>query len=178
MPFRFTVKPSPSVPWARGLLSVFWEWGSLDLPACGLRRGSSSGPVRPVFIKPSSRPSRGVKPRGAGDARLPQGRPHQAGSRGGGEIKARSTSRGARDASHDDHDQVGARRALAYAVSLFPLWCKGSKRRRGVSRHQAKATISVQRDQDQQSGRTEVTVEPKTASSPVLLAAEDHLWSG
>ena len=26
--------------------------------------------------------------------------------------------------------------------------------------------------------RTEVTVEPKTASSPVLLAAEDHLWSG
>ena len=70
------------------------------------------------------------------------------------------------------------RRVPAYAESLFPLWCKGGKRRRGVPRHQAKVTIPVQRDQDQQSGRTEVTVEPKTASSPVLLVAEDHLWSG
>ena len=59
------------------------------MPACGLRRGSSGGPVRPVFINPSSRPSRRARPRGADDARLPQGRPHQAGSRGGGEIKAR-----------------------------------------------------------------------------------------
>ena len=73
-------------------LSVFWERGSPDLPACGLQRGSSSGPVRPVFINPSSRPSRGAKPRGADNLRLPQGRPHQAGSRGLGEIKARSTS--------------------------------------------------------------------------------------
>ena len=31
----FASKPSPSAPWARGLLSAFWEWGSLDLPACG-----------------------------------------------------------------------------------------------------------------------------------------------
>ena len=81
------------------------------MPACGLLRGSSNGPVRPVFINPSSRPSRGAKHRGADDPRLPQGRPHQACSRGGGEIKARSTSRGARDASHDDQDQAGARRA-------------------------------------------------------------------
>ena len=57
----------------------------------------SSGPVRPVFINPSSRPSRGAKPRGADDTRPPQGRPHQAGSRGGREIKARGTSRGACD---------------------------------------------------------------------------------
>ena len=70
---------------------------------------------------------------------------------------------------------IEARRVPARAVSLFPLWCKGSKH---MPRHPAKVTISVQRDQDQQSGRTEVTVEPKTASSPVLLAAEDHLWSG
>ena len=70
---------------------------------------------------------------------------------------------------------IKARRAPAYVVSLFPLWCKGGKHR---PRHRAKVTIPVQRDQDQQSGRTEVTVEPKTASSPVLLAAEDHLWSG
>ena len=30
-------KPSPSAPWAWGLLSAFWERGSPDLPACGLR---------------------------------------------------------------------------------------------------------------------------------------------
>ena len=70
---------------------------------------------------------------------------------------------------------IKTRRAPACAVSLFPLWCKGGKHRRGVPRHQAKVALSVQRDQDQQSGRMEVTVEPKTASSPVPLAAEDQL---
>ena len=105
LPFGFAAKPSPSKPWARGLLSASWERGSLDLPACGLRRGSRSGPVWPVIINLSSRPSRGAKPRGADDVRLPQGRPHQADSRRGREIKARSTSRGAPDASHDDRDQ-------------------------------------------------------------------------
>ena len=89
--------------------------------------------------------------------------------------QGRNTSRGARDASHDDRDQTGTGRAPACALSLFPLWCKGGKHR---PRHRAKVAIPVQRDQDQQSGRTEVTVEPKTASSPVLLAPEDHLWSG
>ena len=58
------------------------------MPVCGLRCGSSGGPVRPIFIDSSSRPSRGAKPRGADDTELPQARPHQAGSRGGGEIKA------------------------------------------------------------------------------------------
>ena len=60
--------------------------------------------------------------------------------------QGRGTSRGTRDASHDDRDQVSARRAPAYTVSLFPLWCKGGKHR---PRHQAKVTISVQKDQDQ-----------------------------
>ena len=66
----------------------------------------------------------------------------------------------------------GARRAPARTVSFFLLWCKGSKRRR---EHKAKASISVQQDQDESNGRMEVTVEPKTASSPVPLAAEDQL---
>ena len=70
---------------------------------------------------------------------------------------------------------IKTRRAPARAVSSFPLWCKGGKRRRGVPRHQAKVTISVQRYQDQQSGRTKVTVDPKTASSPMPLAVEDYL---
>ena len=65
-----------------------------------------------------------------------------------------------------------ARRAPACAESLFPLWCKGGK---GGQEYQAEATISVQQDQDQQDGRMEVTVEPKTASPPAPLAGEDHL---
>ena len=82
------------------------------------------------------------------------------------------TSRGAHDISHDDRDQAGARRALACAESLFSLWCKGGKRR---PRYQAKATISVQQDQDQQNSRMEVIVEPRTASSSEPLAGEDQL---
>ena len=89
LPHRFSAKASPRTPWARGLLSAFWEWGSPDLPACGLRHGSGGGPARPIFISPSSRPSRGAKPCGADDRKLPQEWPHQAGSRGGGEINAR-----------------------------------------------------------------------------------------
>ena len=68
----------------------------------------------------------------------------------------------------------GARRVPARAVSSFPLWCKGCKRNRGVPRHQAKVAISVQRDQDQEDYEIEVTVEPKTASSPDLCAGEDY----
>ena len=58
----------------------------------------------------------------------------------------------------------GARRVPARAASSFPLWCKGGKCSRGVPRHQAKVAISVQQDQDQEDCKTEVIVEPKTAS--------------
>ena len=63
----------------------------------------------------------------------------------------------------------GARQVPASAVSSFPLWCKGGKRR-----HQAKVAILVQQDQDQEDYETEVTVEPKTVSSPELCAGEDY----
>ena len=66
----------------------------------------------------------------------------------------------------------GARRAPAHAVSSFPLWCKGSKRRR---EHQAKASVSVQQDQDRRNGRKEVIVEPKPASPLEPFAGEDQL---
>ena len=88
LPFCLSARPSPGAPWARGLLSAFWERGSPDLPACGLRRGSKGGPAWPIFINTDPRPLRGAKPRGADDTELPQARPHQAGPRGGGEIKA------------------------------------------------------------------------------------------
>ena len=42
----------------------------------------------PCSSAQDSRPSRGAKPRGADDRKLPQRRPHPTGSRGGGEIKA------------------------------------------------------------------------------------------
>ena len=129
LPFRFATKPSPSAPWARGLLSAFWERGSPDLPACGLRRGSSGGPVRPIFVNADSRPSRGAKPRWADDARFPQERPHQAGSRGGGEIKARGTSRGSRDASHDDQGQEGS---SVCKVLVSPLVLRGQAQARSI----------------------------------------------
>ena len=66
---------------------------------------------------------------------------------------------------------IETRRVPACAVSLFPLWCKGGKRR---PRHRAKVAIPVQQDQDQQDNRMEVTVEPKTASPPEPLADEDY----
>ena len=77
------------------------------MPACGLRPGSGGGPVQPSFISSSSRPSRGAKPHGADDRELPQEKPHQSGSRGGGD-QGRGTSRGVRDASYDDRGQAGA----------------------------------------------------------------------
>ena len=45
---------------------------------------------------------------------------------------------------------------------------------REVPRHQAKVSISVQRDQDQQDGKTEVTMEPKAAAPPEPFAGEDR----
>ena len=68
----------------------------------------------------------------------------------------------------------GARRVPARTVSSFPLWCKGSKRSRGVPRHQAKVAISVQQDQDQEDCKMVVIVEPKTASPPELCAGKDY----
>ena len=45
---------------------------------------------------------------------------------------------------------------------------------RGVPRHKGKVSISVQRDQDQQDSKTEVTMEPKAASPREPFAGEDH----
>ena len=64
----------------RPVLSAFWERGSPDLPACGLRRGSKGAQHGPSSSTQDSRPSRGAKPRGADDVELPQARPRQAGS--------------------------------------------------------------------------------------------------
>ena len=148
-------------------VSVFWERGSLDLPACGVAQaGAQRGPSSSAQAQDHREgPS---LTGGADDRELPLRQPHQAGSRGGGEIKVGVP----REEPVTQAMTIETRRAPACAVSLFPLWCKGGKH---WPRHRAKVTISVQRDQDQQSGKMEVTMEPKTASSPVRLAAEDQL---
>ena len=118
------------------VVSVFWERGYPDLPACGLRRGSRSGPVRSIFINTKLKTLAG---RAAGSF-LRHGLVRLAHDEA--ERPRWGTSRGARDASHDDQGQagVGLRRVL-----VSPLVQRG-KRRQG---YQAKATISVQQDQDQ-----------------------------
>ena len=66
---------------------------------------------------------------------------------------------------------IETRRAPACAVSLFPLWCKGGKHR---LRNQAKVTVSVQQDQDDELGRTMVITEPTAASRLEAFAGEDY----
>src|SRR3954469_1907736 len=97
--------------------------------ACGVARmGAQRGPASSTQ---ESRPSRGAKPREADDTALPQAWPPQAGSRGGGEIKA-GTSRGAHDASHDDQGcQAGASPRI---VSLSSLVQRGQAQARGSSK--------------------------------------------
>ena len=111
---------------------MFWEWGSPDLPACGLQRGSSGGPAWPIFISSSSRPSRGTKPRGADDRKLPQRQPHQAGSRGGGEIKAGVP----REVPVMQAMMIEARRALGgrrpTQCPCFPFGAKGASTGQGI----------------------------------------------
>ena len=121
--FGFASKPSPSVTWARGLLSAFWERGSPDLPACGPRRGCASRPVGPIFINKAFKTlARGQASRG-GRRKTSSGAASPGRLTRSGDIKAGQTSRGSRDVSHDERHQAGARRAPARAVSLFPLWC-------------------------------------------------------
>ena len=73
LPFGFPPKLSWSVPWGDGLLSVFWEWGYPDLPACGPWRGSIDGLVWPTFSINNTRPSRGAKPREVDDTKTSKG---------------------------------------------------------------------------------------------------------
>ena len=141
------------------------------MPACGLWRGSSGGPVRPIFIN--------TRPKTLARGQASRGGRHGASS---GAASSGWLARRRRDQGGVPHEvpvtqamtTKGARRVPARAVSSFPLWCKGGKRSRGVPRHQAKVAISVQQDQDQEDCKTEVIVEPKTASPPELFTGEDR----
>jgi hypothetical protein len=54
-------------------LSAFWEPGYTDLPACGPRRGSLDGLVRPGGKAFKTRPSRGPRPHEADDTKTSKG---------------------------------------------------------------------------------------------------------
>src|SRR3954462_847588 len=139
-----------------------------DLPACGLRRGSKGGPARPILIN--------TRPKTL--ARGPASRGGQRGASSGAASSGWLTRR-RRDQGGVPHEvpmtqamtTKGARWALARSMSPFLLWCKGGKRRR---EDQAKASISVQRDQDQSNGGKEVIVEPRTASPQGLWQARTN----
>ena len=121
-------------------ITTFPNMGSPDLPACGLRRGSRSGPVWPVYINPRSRPSRGASLVG----RTTQGFLRGGLTRQAREEAERSRQGVPREVLVTQAMTIKTRRAPARAVSSFPLWCKGGKRRCGLPRHQAKVSISVQ----------------------------------
>ena len=103
LPFGFALKPSPSAPWARGLLSAFWERGSQTcLPAA-----HGVAPSMAWYGPPSSSITQDPR-KGPSLA----GRTVQGLFRGGltrqareeAETSRKGTSRGARDASRDDQD--------------------------------------------------------------------------
>ena len=99
-------------------MSVFWERGSPDLPACGPRRGYASRPIQPIFINKAFKTlARGQASRG-GRRKTSSGAASLGWLTRGGEIKARQTSRGSRDVSHDDRHQAGASACSVLAYSL------------------------------------------------------------
>src|SRR4051812_7825656 len=139
-------------------MSAFWERGSPDLPACGLRRGSNGGPARPIFINTR------LKTLARGQASRSGRHDASSGAASSGWLTRRRRDQGGvpREVPMMQAMTIeGARRAPTRAASPFPLWCKGGKHRR---EDQEKAPISVQRDQDQSNGVKEVTMEPRTAS--------------
>ena len=101
-------------------MSAFWERGSPDLPACGPRRGSARGHVRPIFINKAFKTlARGQASRG-GRHKTSSGAASPGWLARSGEIKAGQTSRGSRDVSRDDRDQAGAS-ARSVLVSFLVL---------------------------------------------------------
>ena len=108
LPFRLPARPSPGAPWARGLLLSFWERGPQTCvpAACGVaQRGAQRGPSSSTQTQdPREGPSlTGQTTRSFlrhGLIRL---------AREEAERSRRGTSRGARDAGHDDQGcQAGA----------------------------------------------------------------------
>ena len=72
--------------------------------------------------------------------------------------------------SHDDRDQASASMCSVLVSSLV---LRGQAQARSTEASSKGFHIGA-RDQDQQDGKTEVTMEPKAASPPEPLAGEDY----
>ena len=172
LPLPFPARPSPGAPWARGLLSAFWEWGYPDLPACGLRHGSRSGPVRPIFISTRLKTlARGQASRG-GRHKTSSGAASLGCLARSGEIKAGRTSRGSRDVSHDDQ---GTRRRTQCPCFLF-----GAKEASTCAEYRGNKQRFPYQCNETKTSRMAGRRSPwsQTESPPEPLAGEDHLLSG
>ena len=89
------------------MLSAFWERGSPDLPACGLRRGSKGAQHSPSSSTQAQDPREGPSLAGRATGSFPRhGLVRLA--REEAESSRRGTSRGAHDASHDDQGRQPA----------------------------------------------------------------------
>src|SRR4051812_13457780 len=110
-------------------LSAFWERGSPDLPACGLRRGSNGGPARPIFTN--------TRPKTLARGQASRGGRHGASS---GVTSSGWLTRRRRDQGRVPREvpmtqamtTKGARRAPARAAFPFPLWSKGASAGEGI----------------------------------------------
>ena len=156
------------------MVSASWEWGYLDLPACGPRRGSINGPVLPSFSINNSRPLRGAKPREADDTKTSLGASSLGWLLRSGDIYARGTSRGSRDVSHDDQGQAGA---SGRSVPVSSLVLRRQAQARGPEESSKGFHIGATRPrpagrQDEGHRRAHRSV---TARG---FAGEDHLLSG
>ena len=87
---------------------------------------------------------------------------------------AGQTSRDSRDVRHDDRHQAGA---SACSVLVSSLVLREQAQARSTEASGKGFHISAT-DQDQQASRTEVTVEPKMASSPEPFRSRRPLLSG
>ena len=121
-------------------------------------------PARPIFTSKHSRPSRGGRRKTSSGAASPGWL-----TRGGG-IKARGTSRGFYDASHDDWSQAGAN---TRSVLVSSLVLKGQAQTRSPEASCKGFHIGATRPRPagwQDGGH----LEPKTASPLEPLAGEDY----
>ena len=100
------------------ILSVFWERGSPDLPACGLRRGSKGAQHGPSSSTQTQDPREGPSLAGRTTRSFLR---HRLIRLAHEEAKSsrRGTSRGAHDASHDDRGRRPS--ASPRSVPLFSL---------------------------------------------------------
>ena len=132
-------------------MSVFWEPGYPDLPACGPRRAPTMSLYGPAVRPAAQDPREGTKPREENDTKTLPGAASARLLRRGRELKAKPASGGGSDVSSDaPRQRVPAPASSAIAVSV-----QRRQRRRRFPRSGTKVSPLVLQDrrpQGQQGG--------------------------